>query len=75
MMTKEQEQAIHDIARGAKAERPKRKPYEVKIYKENGSSHTTTMWAAHSKEIIKKLEKEYNIGRGAGCRIRELSEA
>ena len=74
-MTKEQEQAIHDIARGAKAEQPKRKPYEVKIYKEDGSSHKTIMWAAHSKEIIKNLKKEYNIGRGAGCRIKELSEA
>lgn len=74
-MTKEQEQAIHDIARDAKAEQPKRKPYEVKIYKEDGSSYKTIMWAAHSKEIIKNLKKEYNIGRGAGCRIKELTEA
>ena len=74
-MTKEQEQAIYDITRGAKAEQPKRKPYEVKIYKEDGSSYKTIMWAAHSKEIIKNLKKEYNIGRGAGCRIKELTEA
>lgn len=73
-MTKDQEQEIRKIARRARDEKQtaSKRAYEVKIIKEDGSSHKTTIWAARQKEIIKNLKKEYNIGRGTGCVIREL---
>lgn len=76
-MTKEQEQAIHKIAQNARDERrqtgkDEKKPYEVRVFKEDGSSHKTTIWAESTKKIIRELKKEYRIGKGAGCTIKTL---
>lgn len=76
-MTKEQEQAIHRIAQNAKVERrqsgkDEKKPFEVRVFKKDGSSYKTTIWAESTKKIIRDLKKEYSIGNGEGCTIKAL---